>query len=84
VLEDNGNLASNPVVKTDGLPPADEEGTPFADFLFEVVDRAFDSMPRARRREDSVVAETIRHAVRRAADTMWGKKPICHVAVHRT
>jgi ribonuclease J len=84
VLEDNGNLASNPVVKTDGLPPADEEGTPFADFLFEVVGRAVDSMPRARRREDSVVAETIRHAVRRAADAVWGKKPVCHVAVHRT
>ena len=39
-----------------------------------VVDQALDSMPRARRREDSEVVETIRLAVRRAADTAWGKK----------
>ena len=84
VLDERGNIAADPVVKTDGLPLADEQGTPFADFLLEVVDQALDSMPRARRREDSVVVETIRHAVRRAADTAWGKKPVCHVALHRT
>ncbi len=84
VLDDNGAVASPPIVTTDGLPPADEEGTPFADFLSTVVDQALASMPRARRREDSLVVETIRLAVRRAADSTWGKKPICHVGVHRT
>ncbi len=78
-LDDNGNIVSNPVVKADGLPAADEQGTPFEDFLLEVVDDALDSMPRARRRDDGVVVEAIRHAVRRAADTTWGKKPVCHV-----
>ncbi len=82
-LDDNGNIVADPVVKADGLPASDEQGTPFADFLLEVVDCALDSMPRAQRRDDSVVVELIRHAVRRAADTAWGKKPVCHVALHR-
>ncbi|MDP9138740.1 MAG: ribonuclease J, partial [Pseudomonadota bacterium] len=83
VLEDNGTTGAVPVVITDGLPPADDEGTPFSDFLLTVVEQALASMPRARRRDDSLVIETVRHAVRRAADAMWGKKPVCHVAVHR-
>ena len=41
-LDDNGNIVSNPVVKADGLPAADEQGTPFEDFLLEVVDDALD------------------------------------------
>jgi ribonuclease J len=40
-------------------------------------------MPRPRRKDDAVVAETIRIAVRRAADQIWGKKPVCKVLVQR-
>jgi ribonuclease J len=83
VLDRRSDVASNPIVDTDGLPAADEEGTPFADFLRDVVERTLDALPRAQRHDDSLVIEAIRHGVRRAADTVWGKKPVCHVVVHR-
>ena len=38
---------------------------------------------RSGRKDDAVVAETIRIAVRRAADQIWGKKPVCKVLVQR-
>jgi ribonuclease J len=40
-------------------------------------------MPRARRYEDGPVIELVRGAVRREADALWGKKPVCRVVVHR-
>jgi ribonuclease J len=79
-----GDLILDPLIKTEGLPPLDEEGLPFAGFLLAVVEQALNSLPRPRRRDDEAVIELIRQTVRRAADTMWGKKPVCHVVVHRT
>jgi hypothetical protein len=29
------------------------------------------------------VRETVRNAVRRSAEEVWGKRPVCHVMVHR-
>jgi ribonuclease J len=49
----------------------------------EAVEAAFESMPKSRRKEDEVIAETIRSATRRAAETAWGKKPIVKVLVTR-
>jgi len=40
-------------------------------------------MSRARRRVDEAVIDTVRRAVRRAAVTEWGKKPVVHVMVQR-
>ena len=55
----------------------------FEDVLVDTADDALDSMGRARRRNDEAVIETLRLAVRRAAVHYWGKKPVCHVIVHR-
>jgi ribonuclease J len=42
---------------------------------------AFNSMPKARRRDPDAVAEALRRAVRAALGAAWKKKPICHVHV---
>jgi ribonuclease J len=47
------------------------------------VEDSLESLPRPRRRDDETIKETIRTGVRRAADAAWGKKPICHVLIHR-
>jgi ribonuclease J len=47
------------------------------------VDQALGSMPRARRRDDAAVQEILRGALRKEADLAWGKKPVCHVMIHR-
>jgi ribonuclease J len=77
VIDRKGALVSDIAIVADGLPAGLE------DKLKAAAEEAFDSMPRPRRQADDVVTETIRTAVRRAADTEWGKKPVCRVLLHR-
>ena len=76
-LDDKLQLADDIQLIGDGLPAGLE------DDLLDAAEDAFESMPRPRRKDDAVVAETIRIAVRRAADQIWGKKPVCKVLVQR-
>ncbi len=71
------DLADDIVVIADGVPEA------LARQLEEIADKAFQSLPRGKRRENGSVEDALRVAVRRAADDVWGKKPICKVAVVR-
>lgn len=82
-LDDKGNLVADPIVLHEGLPEHDAEGTAFAEVFLDVAEQALNSMPRARRKDDNLVRETIRTSVRRAAEALWGKKPRCQVAIHR-
>ena len=70
-------LASDIQLLTDGLPGGLE------DDMIEAAEKAFDSIPKPRRKDDAQLAETIKNAVRRAADQAWGKKPITKVMVVR-
>lgn len=81
-LDDKNQLAGDVLVSTEGLPDLAGDEAMVA-LLEEAAETAFDSVPRARRRDDEQVAESIRTAVRRAADQAWGKRPICKVLVHR-
>jgi ribonuclease J len=76
-VDDRHQLADDPQVILDGVPKGLQEE------LEEAVEAAFDSMPKPRRKEDEVIAETIRSAIRRAAETAWGKKPVVKVLVTR-
>ncbi len=76
-LDEKHHLADDVQMTCDGLPAGLE-----ADLL-DAAEDAFESMPKPRRKDDAAVAETIRIAVRRAADLAWGKKPICKVLVQR-
>ncbi|MGE3873489.1 MAG: MBL fold metallo-hydrolase RNA specificity domain-containing protein, partial [Parvibaculaceae bacterium] len=77
VIDRKGALVSEIAILADGLPAGLE------DKLGAAAEEAFDSMPRPRRQVDDVVTETLRTAIRRAADAEWGKKPVCRVLVHR-
>ena len=70
-------LADDLQLIADGLPAGLE------DDLLDAADEAFASMPKPRRKDDEQLAETLRVAIRRAADRIWGKKPIVKVAVVR-
>ncbi|MDE2447145.1 MAG: ribonuclease J [Alphaproteobacteria bacterium] len=70
-------LAEDMVVLVDGVPDGLDE-----DFA-EAAEKAFDSMPRAKRKDDGTVEEVVRTAIRREADNIWGKKPVCKVVVVR-
>jgi ribonuclease J len=77
VVNEKGELEDDIVLLADGVPDGLEE-----DFA-EAAEKAFDSMPRSKRKDDATVEETLRTAVRREADAIWGKKPICKVVVVR-
>ena len=83
VMDARGDLLLRPGVVIDGIPLFDEEGTPVAEILADTADSVLSSIPRPRRRDDEAVREAVRIAIRRTAEEIWGKKPICHVMIHR-
>ena len=83
VLDESGELQSDPGVETLGLPEVDADGVPLVDVAYNIIEDTLDTLPRAKLRSDEIVEEFVRRAVRRALDMRWGKKPQCLVMVHR-
>lgn len=77
VVNDKGELADDIVLLADGIPDGLEED------LAEAAEKAFENMPRGKRKDDGTVEEALRIAVRRECDGIWGKKPVCKVVVVR-
>ena len=75
VIDAKAELAADIELISDGIPAGLESE------LLDAAERAFGSTPKPRRKDVNQLAETIRTAVRRAADLMWGKKPIIKVSV---
>ena len=75
VIDSRAELAADIELITDGVPMGIEGD------LLEAAENAFGSTPKPRRKDVNQLAETIRTSVRRAADLVWGKKPIVKVSV---
>ena len=75
VMNGRQDLAADIELIADGLPAGLE------DDLLEAAEQAFGSTPKPRRKDVNQLSETIRTSVRRAADAIWGKKPIVKVSV---
>ena len=80
-VSDRGELVADPAVGLTGVPDADAQGQRIEDIAYDAVLEAFESMPRARRRDPEAVTEAVRRAVRAALSSAWNKKPTCHVHV---
>lgn len=76
-----GELICDPHVTLTGIPAADALGHSIEDIAYDAAVEAFESMPRARRRDPEAVAEALRQAIRAALGAAWNKKPTCHVHV---
>jgi ribonuclease J len=76
-----GELIGDPAVKLTGVPEDDRYGQKMEGIAFDAVIEAFESIPRARRRDPEAVAESVRRAIRAALSNAWNKKPTCHVHV---
>ncbi|MBL8582569.1 MAG: ribonuclease J [Rhizobiaceae bacterium] len=83
VLEDRYELAGDPDVVAVGLPQFDASGAALEDLILQAASGAFDSIPRARRKDLDMVQEAVRRAVRSAVNQAWGKKPLVTVFVTR-
>ena len=76
-----GDLIGDVQVRLIGVPEAGTLGRGPEELTYDAAVEAFESMPRARRRDPDALAEAIRGAVRAALSAVWNKKPTCHVHV---
>jgi ribonuclease J len=81
VMRANGEMAADPQTVFSGVPEFDQDGDSFAEIALKAAFGAFESIPRARRRDPDLVGEAVRKSVRAAVNNAWGKKPICTVMV---
>lgn len=81
VMDQRGNVVADPELSMVGLPEEAPEAPPFDDIIFDQVDSILDSLPRARRRDPDLVAESLRRGIVSALRQAWDKKPVCEVHV---
>ncbi len=77
VIDDRHDLADDIALILEGVPEH------LADMLAEAGEKAFAGMSKPRRKDDGNVTDTVRTALRRAAESEWGKRPVCKVVVIR-
>jgi ribonuclease J len=76
-----GDLIGDMQVRLIGIPETGTLGRGPEELAYDAAVEAFESTPRARRRDPDALAEAIRGAVRAALSAVWNKKPTCHVHV---
>ncbi len=80
-LDQQGEIAGDPEVALDGIPQKTLDGKSMEDMVYNTVDGTLESIPKKRRKDDKLVADAVKRAVRAAIDQQWGKKPIVKVLV---
>lgn len=83
VLDEKYEIAGDPDLVAVGVPATDASGEPIEDLMIDAAVGAIESIPRQRRKDIDALAESVRRAVRGAANEAWGKKPIVTVFVTR-
>ncbi len=81
VINKHGDLADDIDIAAYGLPDVIESGEFMEDLLFEAAAGAVTSIPKKRRKDEDLVREAVRRAVRAEARNLWGKKPVTTVFV---
>ena len=83
VLDDRHEIAGDPDLVAIGVAKVDARGEPLEELMLDAAIGAIESIPRVRRKDLDLVAESVRRAVRAAANEAWGKKPVVTVFVTR-
>jgi ribonuclease J len=83
VLDEKYELAGDPDIVAIGVAEADASGEALEELMLDAAIGAVDSIPRQRRKDLDLVQESVRRAVRAAANEAWGKKPLVTVFVTR-
>ncbi|WP_208435854.1 ribonuclease J [Bartonella phoceensis] len=71
-------------LSTFGLPESNEKGKKLKDILLDVVENTLYNIPRMKRKNNELIREATRRAVRAAINEIWRKKPVCTVFLHRS
>ncbi|ABS15122.1 ribonuclease J [Brucella anthropi] len=83
LLDREHKIIDEPDLVTFGVPEENAQGDLLEDILLDAAIEAIDSIPRVRRKDIELVRESVRRAVRAAANEAWGKKPVVTVFVNR-
>ncbi|WP_342642195.1 ribonuclease J [Rhodoligotrophos ferricapiens] len=85
LIDENGRLKGHPEIVLDGVPYLDGAGFEMAAIVRNAVEDVLDSLPKMRKKNGQTEAlqQLIAQSVRRAVNIAWGKKPVCHVTLHR-
>jgi ribonuclease J len=76
-----GDLAGDPWIEMTGIPEFVAPDRTMREIVADAVENAVASLPKARRREPDAVTQAVERSVRGAVNSVWGKKPWCHVLV---
>ena len=83
-LGEKNSIVAGPTISVRGISMADEEDFELAlEELQEVAEAAFKRLKREEREDDDAVEGALMRAVRKAAQTLWRKRPIVDVSVLR-
>ena len=74
-ISERGELVADPAVTLTGIPEADAQGRRIEDIAYDAALEAFESMPRARRRDPEAVTEAVRRAIRAAVARRGTRSP---------
>ncbi|MBD3769340.1 MAG: ribonuclease J [Rhodobacterales bacterium] len=84
-LDGHGNVMDGPVVVVKGFSEPDGRlADESLEYLEEAAEKAVSSMKRKDRFDDDAVERAIGRALRKAAETVWGMRPMIEVVVLRT
>ena len=83
LLDRDYKLYVEPDLVAFGVPEEDRFGDLLEEIMLDAAVEAIESIPRTRRKDIEVVRESVRRAVRAAANDAWGKKPVVTVFVNR-
>ena len=83
VLDEKYELAGDPDLVAIGVAKADQRGELLEELMLDAAVGAVESIPRQRRKDLDLVQESVRRAVRAAANEAWGKKPLVTVFITR-
>jgi ribonuclease J len=79
VLSEKGVLLAEPEVALMGLPAGNGHGVSLENIVRDAAIGTIESIPKARRKDPTLVSDAVRRAVRAAVNQAWGKKPLCSV-----
>ena len=83
-LGEKNSIVAGPTISVRGISMADEEDFELAlEELQEAAEAAFKRLKREEREDDDAVEGALMRAVRKAAQTLWRKRPIVDVSVLR-
>ncbi|MGO4705460.1 ribonuclease J [Microvirga sp. 2MCAF38] len=80
-LEEDGEIAGDPIIETMGLPSKTRSGESFDELIADTVSEVLDGLSKAKRRDSDTVENAVKRAIRAKVNEAWGKKPACHVLV---